>query len=79
MILKGRDKLRAGNTAALRATCTHSPGKSPKQRGQLPAAKTFVVVKGPWRKTERLKSGRTDIKRILALPSDFHSVHITSR
>lgn len=32
------------HTAALCVTCTQGPGKSPNQRGQLPAAETFVVV-----------------------------------
>lgn len=66
MMLKGSDKLRAGNTAALRVTCTERPGKSPNRRGQLPAPQSFVVVKALGEKLKdqpRLESGRTDKKK----------------
>lgn len=62
-------------------TCTERPGN---ERGHLPAAKIFVVVKALGDKLKdrlRLKSVRADtkIKNILAPPSEFHSVHIISR
>lgn len=62
-------------------TCTERPGN---ERGHLPAAKIFVVVKALGDKLKdwlRLKSVRADtkIKNISAPPSEFHSVHIISR
>lgn len=85
MTLKGSDKLRAGNTAVLCVVFTQSPGKGPNQRRQLCAVKIFVVVKALGEKPGdqlRLESGRTFKKRkkkILALPSEFPSVHIISK
>lgn len=84
MTLRGSDKLKAINTAALCMACTQRPGKSPNQRRQLRAAKIIVVVKAQGRKLKdqlRLESGRTEgkKKKILALPSEFPSVQITSR
>lgn len=83
MTLRGSDKLKAINTATLCMACTQRPGKSPNQRRQLRAAKIIVVVKAQGGKLKdqlRLESGRTEgKKKILALPSEFPSVQITSR